>query len=99
MENRHSVWQLPAQLLAGVAMASALLFTAQAQAAGNHQGGARSQVQPLALKTQGGHHHGDVHAGGRGHPTSVRPHRPHHPPRPVIVVPPCKRGGRGITPC
>lgn len=43
----------------------------------------------------------DLHArwGGRGHPTAVRPHHPHHPPRHVVVVPPCKRGGPGITPC
>ena len=37
--------------------------------------------------------------GGRGAPVAVRPDRPVVPPRPVIVVPPCKRGGPGITPC
>lgn len=114
MKNRHSMWQLPTRLLAGAAMASALLFTAQAQAAGNPpRGGVQApQVQPnnVALKTQGGHHNEGVKTqgghhhdgdqfGGRGRPTSVRPHHPHHPPRPVVVVPPCKRGGHGITPC
>lgn len=38
-------------------------------------------------------------SGGRGTPTVVRPARPMVPPRPVVVVPPCKRGGPGITPC
>lgn len=38
--------------------------------------------------------------GGRGTPpTAVRPTRPMVPPRPLIVVPACKRGGPGITPC
>lgn len=38
-------------------------------------------------------------SGGRGTPTVVRPTRPVVPPRPVVVLPPCKRGGPGITPC
>ena len=38
-------------------------------------------------------------SGGRGAPAVVRPARPVGPPRPVIVVAPCKRGGPGITPC
>jgi hypothetical protein len=33
------------------------------------------------------------------HPPAVRPQVNPHPPRPVVVVPPCKRGGPGITPC
>lgn len=36
-------------------------------------------------------------AGPRGVP--ARPPVRATPPRPVIVVPPCKRGGPGITPC
>lgn len=41
-----------------------------------------------------------VGGGGRGTPPTVmRPTRPMVPPRPVVVVPPCKRGGPGITPC
>lgn len=36
--------------------------------------------------------------GPRGTPV-VRPPIRVTPPRPVIVVPPCKRGGPGITPC
>lgn len=46
-----------------------------------------------------GRHDADERWGGRGHPTSVRPQHPPHPPRHVVVVPPCKRGGPGITPC
>jgi hypothetical protein len=38
-------------------------------------------------------------SGGRGTPTVVRPTRPAVPPRPLVVLPPCKRGGPGITPC
>jgi hypothetical protein len=45
-----------------------------------------------------GHHDKEDTWGGRGRPRSVRPDRPHYPPRPVVVVPPCKRGGPGITP-
>lgn len=37
-------------------------------------------------------------AGPRGG-AIVRPPIRVTPPRPVIVVPPCKRGGPGITPC
>lgn len=37
--------------------------------------------------------------GPRGRPPVVRPPIQPHPPHPVIVVPPCKRGGPGITPC
>lgn len=38
--------------------------------------------------------------GGRGTPPVVtRPTRPVVPPRPVVVVRPCNRGGPGITPC
>lgn len=39
--------------------------------------------------------------GGRGLPPPevVRPDRPVVPPRDVVVVPACKRGGPGITPC
>ena len=52
---------------------------------------------------QNGHGgHGDWHGDGRGprgRPPVVRPPIHPHPPRPVIVVPPCKRGGPGITPC
>lgn len=44
-----------------------------------------------------GHDHGNVE-GPRGRPPVVRPPI-HRPPHPVIVVPPCKRGGPGITPC
>lgn len=36
--------------------------------------------------------------GQRGTP-SIRPVRPVVPPRPVVVKPPCQRGGPGITPC
>lgn len=36
-------------------------------------------------------------AGPRG--TPVRPPIKATPPKPVVVVPPCKRGGPGITPC
>lgn len=46
-----------------------------------------------------GHDHHDDRWSGRGHPKAERPGRPPHPPRPVVVVPPCKRGGPGITPC
>lgn len=43
---------------------------------------------------------GAATGGGRSAPpVAVRPVRPVVPPRPVIVVPPCKRGGPGITPC
>lgn len=37
--------------------------------------------------------------GPRGRPPVTRPPIHPHPPHPVIVVPPCKRGGPGITPC
>lgn len=37
--------------------------------------------------------------GPRGRPPMIRPPIHPHPPPPVIVVPPCKRGGPGITPC
>lgn len=37
--------------------------------------------------------------GPRGRPPVIRPPIHPHPPHPVIVVPPCKRGGPGITPC
>lgn len=36
--------------------------------------------------------------GPRGTP-AVRPPIKVTPPKPVVVVPPCKRGGPGITPC
>jgi hypothetical protein len=38
-------------------------------------------------------------SGGRGRPVVVRPTRPVVPPRPVVVVSPCYRGGPGITRC
>lgn len=38
-------------------------------------------------------------AGPRGAPPAVRPPIRVTPPAPVVVVPPCKRGGPGITPC
>lgn len=38
-------------------------------------------------------------AGPRGTPPAVRPPIKVTPPTPVVVVPPCKRGGPGITPC
>ena len=39
-------------------------------------------------------------SGGRGTPPVVlRPSRPVVPPRPVVVVVPCQRGGPGITRC
>lgn len=38
-------------------------------------------------------------AGPRGMPPAVRAPIRTTPPRPTIVVPPCKRGGPGITPC
>lgn len=38
-------------------------------------------------------------AGPRGTPAVVRPPIPVAPPEPTVVVPPCKRGGPGITPC
>ena len=38
-------------------------------------------------------------AGPRGTPPAVRPPIRVNPPAPVVVVPPCKRGGPGITPC
>lgn len=37
--------------------------------------------------------------GPRGRPPTIRPPIHPHPPHPVVVVPPCKRGGPGITPC
>lgn len=37
--------------------------------------------------------------GSRGPLIRVRPTRPVIPPRPVVVKPPCQRGGAGITPC
>jgi glucose dehydrogenase len=47
----------------------------------------------------GGRDHHDDRWKGRGQPKAERPGRPPYPPRPVVVVPPCKRGGPGITPC
>lgn len=38
-------------------------------------------------------------SGGRGTPVVVRPNRPVVPPRPVVVVVPCTRGGPSITRC
>ena len=37
--------------------------------------------------------------GPRGTPPVVRPPIKVNPPAPVVVIPPCKRGGPGITPC
>jgi hypothetical protein len=37
--------------------------------------------------------------GSRGPLIRVRPVRPLVPPRPVVVVPPCGRGGLGVTRC
>jgi hypothetical protein len=65
----------------------------------------RGRMQPVVQtmdgrdKHHGGRDHHDHQWGGRGHAKAERPDRPHHPPRPVVVVPPCKRGGPGITPC
>lgn len=46
-----------------------------------------------------GHPGGHMDEGPRGRPPVVRPPIRPHPPGPIIVVPPCKRGGPGITPC
>lgn len=46
-----------------------------------------------------GHDMNDRNEGPRGRPPVVRPPIHPHPPHPIIVVPPCKRGGHGITPC
>lgn len=37
--------------------------------------------------------------GPHGTPQVVRPPIRVNPPQPVIVVPPCKRGGPGVVPC
>ena len=70
-----------------------------------HATDARGRPQPVAPRLDSrDQHHGDRDHHGkrwgvRGHPKIDRPGVPHHPPRPVVVVPPCKRGGHSITPC
>ena len=70
--------------LKGLAMASAVIVMALTTAQ------AQAQTGPRGAGPRG--------AGPRGG-AIVRPPIRVTPPRPVIVVPPCKRGGPGITPC
>jgi hypothetical protein len=100
MANQFQIRTKPASRLVGglalIASAWLSLVLVPAHAA---SGLGRTPVaqQPDSRPTP--HHDQDDRWGGRGRPNSVRPDHPHLPPRPVVVVPPCKRGGHGITPC
>jgi len=111
----HTAVAIGAVMLACQAQAAAPRSQPQAQAPRQIAQVAQQQQQPLFDRNEhggndrdrsdshGDRDHGrdmnDHNEGPRGRPPIVRPPIHPHPPPPVIVVPPCKRGGPGITPC